>query len=64
MGPISNFDLRQMLPRIKQGKDLKIGPDYPNCGMAVPCDKDRFPVMLYTGKESKIIPQICVNGKM
>lgn len=53
-----------MLPHIKQGEDLKFGPDYPNCGMPKPCDKDSFSVMLSTGNEDKIFPQICIDGKM
>lgn len=34
-----------------------------NCGVTDDCGTDSFPVRLFTGRENKVFPKICVNGK-
>lgn len=35
----------------------------PHCGLPEPCAKDEFAVHIYTGKDTKMHPKICVDGK-
>lgn len=42
---------------------MNIGETTDNCGMKDPCKENEFPIHLYTGKDEKDEPKICVNGK-
>lgn len=43
--------------------NVKLGEELPNCGVKEECGPNSFAAHLYTGKENKDGPKICVGGK-
>ena len=61
MGPITPVKFAEI--NVKQKEKFAIGELTENCGLKEPCKQNEFPVHLYTGKDDKDEPKVCVNGK-
>jgi hypothetical protein len=43
--------------------NAKFGEELENCGVATKCSPDEIAMQLYTGRENKDPPKICIDGK-
>jgi hypothetical protein len=43
--------------------NAKFGEELENCGLPAKCQDDEIAMQLYTGRENKDPPKICVDGK-
>ena len=62
MGPVESVE--KMLQHVINHKVVPKGDVLLHCDVKEQCDKGHFPVMVFTGKESSVFPEICVNGNM
>ena len=60
MGKLTPVEVKE---EQKANKDDKVGIELPNCGIKDGCGLNSFPVHLYTGRENKDGPKICIGGK-
>lgn len=60
---LTNFIAIFFFRTITVTQPLKIGNLSTNCGLPEPCSEEEFAVHLYTGKDHKDEPRLCVDGK-
>ncbi|KAL4226255.1 hypothetical protein ACF0H5_014238 [Mactra antiquata] len=62
LGPISPVE--EMLPKLIAQSNIRLGDNLENCGVTSSCEVKQFPVMVSCGMDSKVLPEICVGGRM
>lgn len=62
LGPV--LPIASVLPLILSASKVKLGRALENCGLPKSCPTHHLAVMVSTGKDSTVLPEICVNGYM
>lgn len=50
-------------PHVNSQEQIAVSNMVKNCGLRESCKLDEFPVHVYTGKNDKDEPKICVDGR-
>ena len=61
VGPINPVKIVE--PHVNSQEQIVVSNLVKNCGLRESCKLDEFPVHVYTGKNDKDEPKICVDGR-
>jgi hypothetical protein len=61
VGVITPVKLDEM--QVNSQDEIAVANIVKNCGLKEPCKEDEFAVHVYSGKDDKDEPQICVDGR-